>query len=152
MGEIKLPEMLTKKYKDKLTMYWIGKGFYLKDNKTKRVGESGTVYDFDTPEGHKIAAESGLKLAGDILAGRIPHGGNLPDLLVLDEILVAVTDKLLFKKDIIKLISKRGMTNVILTGRGETDWLKERVDLISEINKVKHPFDLGKLAVSGLDF
>lgn len=152
IGEIRLSEMLIKKYRDRLMMYWIGKGFYLKDNKTKRVGESGVVYDFDTPVGHKIAAESGLKLANDVLAGKIPHRGSSPDLLVLDEILVAVEDKLLSKKDIVELISKRGMINMVLTGRGETDWLKERVDLISEINKVKHPFDLGKLAVSGLDF
>ncbi len=151
IGEIRLPEMLTKKYKDNLLMYWIGKGFYFKDSKMKEVGRA-KVFDFDTPVGHKIAAESGLKLANDVLEGKIPQWGSAPDLLVLDEILVAVKDGLLFKKDIMKLISKRRMTNVILTGRGEVDWLKGRVDLISEINKVKHPFDLGTLAVVGLDF
>ena len=112
----------------------------------------GKVFDFDTPVGHKIAAESGIKLVDDVLAGKIPQWGRPPDLLVLDEILVTVKDKLLFKKDIIKLISKRGGTNIVLTGRGETEWLKDCVDLISEINKVKHQFDLGRLAVAGLDF
>jgi len=169
VGEIRLPEILTKKYKDRLMMYWVGKGFYFKNSRTSGEARSrfarqklknskmrevarAKVFDFDTPVGHKIAAESGLKLANDVLAGKIPLWGNLPDLLVLDEILVAVKDKLLLKKNITKLISKRGRTNLVLTGRGETDWLRERVDLISEVNKVKHPFDSGTLAVAGLDF
>ncbi len=159
IGEIRLPEMLTKEYKDRLMMYWVGRGFYVKNSKTqklenpkmRRAGRA-KIFDFDTPVGHKIAAESGIKLADDVLAEKIPQWGSAPDLLVLDEILVAVKDRLLFKKDIIKLISRRRMTNVILTGRGEVDWLKARVDLISEINKVKHQFDLGRLAVAGLDF
>lgn len=151
IGEIRLPEMLTKEYKDRLMMYWIGKGFYIKNSKMREVAR-GKVFDFDTPVGHKIAAESGIKLVDDVLAGKIPQWGRPPDLLVLDEILVTVKDKLLFKKDIIKLISRRGGTNIVLTGRGETEWLKDCVDLISEINKVKHQFDLGRLAVAGLDF
>ncbi len=161
IGEIRFPGMLTKKYKDRLKMYWVGRGFYLANGELRTTNEkrykqvgviNSKVFDFDTPVGHKIAAESGIKLADDVLSGKIPQWGSGPDLLILDEVLVAVGDGLLFKKDIIKLISKRGMTNVILTGRGKTDWLKGRVDLISEINKVKHPFDLGKLAVAGLDF
>lgn len=159
IGEIRLPKILSKKYKDRLRMYWVGRGFYIKNSRTQELKNSrvrevwrARVFDFDTPVGHKIAAVSGLKLANDILARKIPQWGGPPDLLVLDEILVAVKDKLLFKKDIIKLISKRGGTNVVLTGRGRMEWLSQKVDLISEINKVKHPFDLGKLAVAGLDF
>lgn len=159
IGEVRLPVMLSKKYKDRLMMYWVGRGFYIKNSKTQKLENSkmrevgrAKIFDFDTPVGHKIAAESGLKLADDVLERKIPQWGSPPDLLVLDEILVAVKDKLLFKKDIIKLISKRRGTNIVLTGRGETERLSRKVDLISVINKVKHPFDLEKLAVAGLDF
>lgn len=159
IGEIGLPKMLTKKYQDGLVMYWIGKGFYFKNPRTQelknsRVREVGRakIFDFDTPVGHKVAAESGLKLANDVLSGKIPRRGSSANLLVLDEILVAVHDKLLFKKDIIRLISNRGTTNVVLTGRGEVAWLEKSVDLVSQINKVKHPLDLGILAIPGLDF
>ncbi len=152
IGEVRLPEMLSAMFRKRIKMYWVGKGFYLLDSKKKKVGRTGTVYDFDTPEGHKFAAESGLKLAKDLLTAEIPTGGTKIDLLVLDEVLVAVEDRLLSKKDIIGLIKLRGKTNIVLTGRGKVGWLTEKVDLVSEIQKVKHPYDKGLLAVPGMDF
>lgn len=151
IGEVQLPVMLLPKYRKNLEMYWMGKGFYLRNSKTKKVNQS-RVHDFDTQEGHKKAAESGLNLAKDILNKKIPRGGTSLNLLILDEILVAVADGLLQQKDIVELIKLRNKTNIILTGRGEIGWLTDSVDLISIIDNSKHPYDRGIMALPGLDF
>ena len=74
------------------------------------------------------------------------------DLLILDEINNAVKDKLIDLTALIDLISKRGQTHLILTGRGATRRVLEGADLVTEMKKVKHPFDQGKKAVKGLDY
>ncbi|MDH5597376.1 MAG: cob(I)yrinic acid a,c-diamide adenosyltransferase [Candidatus Peregrinibacteria bacterium] len=43
-------------------------------------------------------------------------------------------------------------THLILTGRNVPDWLKERADLVSEVNEVKHYFRKGSSAIKGLDY
>ena len=73
-------------------------------------------------------------------------------LLVLDEALNAVNDKLINLIDLIDLISKRGQTHIILTGRNAPKKLIELADLVTEMKNVKHPFDSGKKAVLGLDY
>ena len=76
-------------------------------------------------------------------------------MLVLDEILNTIGDKLLVEEDILELVGKRGKTHIILTGRMGTDPARRLLavaDLVTECRKIKHPFDKGKLAVAGLDY
>jgi len=51
-----------------------------------------------------------------------------------------------------RLIKKRGGVHLILTGRDANKQIVEIADLVTEMKKVKHPFDKGKKAVKGLDF
>jgi len=75
------------------------------------------------------------------------------DLVILDEILGAITGKLLTTKEVLALINKlEKQADIILTGRKAPKSLREKADLISEIKKIKHPFDKGILAKQGLDF
>lgn len=75
------------------------------------------------------------------------------DVLVLDEILVAARDGFLATEDLISLIGAKpeGM-KLVLTGRGMPDELLPMVDLVSEIRKVKHPFDSGVPGRKGMEY
>lgn len=136
------------KLKDKFTnleMIFSGKGFRI-GQKTAPVGNKGhVVVDSASETEHREAAEQGLASATEKLSGR-------PFLLVMDEVLNAVSEGLLESEGVRELLGKRGDTNIILTGRGATEDMVELADLVTECKKIKHPYDSGKLAVQGLDF
>lgn len=139
------------KLKDKfpnLEMKFVGKGFRI-GRKTAPVGNKGNVVvDTASEEEHRAAAAAGIEYAVDSIKKK-------PFLLVLDEILNAVSDGLLEEKEVIGLLEQRGETHVILTGRADshlTGRILVNSDLVTECQKIKHPYDTGKLAVQGLDF
>lgn len=78
---------------------------------------------------------------------------SAPDLLVLDEIIICVRDGFLDEADLINFIqSKPEMMELVLTGRGATPALIEKANYVSEIVKVKHPFDEGISSRKGIEF
>lgn len=115
-----------------IKIYPLGSGFYKLPT------------DHASPDQHKLAAKAALKQAGKLM--------SKVDLLVLDEVNNAVKDKLITLSALIDLISKRGRTHLILTGRGASPELIKRADLVTEMKKLKHPFDKGKKAIKGLDY
>jgi len=100
--------------------------------------------DHATPPEHRRAAQAALKQAEKLMPK--------VDLLVLDEINNAVIDKLLAQTAVTKLIRRRGSTHLILTGRGASKATLRLADLVTEMKKLKHPFDKGKKAIKGLDY
>jgi len=121
---------------DNIKIYPMGSGFY------KLPSDHATV------EEHKKAAEAGLQLIANSLQQE-------PFLLVMDEILNAVSDGLLEAKQVQEILNKRGETHIILTGRTGSDPARSLLagaDLVTECKKIKHPYDEGKLAVKGLDY
>ncbi len=75
------------------------------------------------------------------------------DLLIMDEIIIAVRDGFVSEECILEFIdSKPKHTELVLTGRGATDKLIARADYVSEINKMKHPFDQGIPSRKGIEF
>lgn len=141
---------LSEKFPEKLKMHWMGKGFYIKNAKEAKVN-NGKVFDYDTPEGHRLAALSAKNLALKYLK-RASRKKIKLDLLILDEINQTIHDGLMKVSDIEEILKARGSVNVVMTGRNFPDELKGLVDLISEVNKVKHPFESGIMAEKGLDF
>ena len=115
-----------------LKMYWLGEGFYQLPT------------DHATPSEHKQAAAAALKQAEKLI--------TKVDVLVLDEVNNAVKDKLIDFNHLNALIKKRGKTHLILTGRGASRRVLEGADLVTEMKKIKHPFDRGQKAVKGLDY
>ncbi|BCD61805.1 cob(I)alamin adenosyltransferase [Nitratiruptor sp. YY08-26] len=73
------------------------------------------------------------------------------DLIVLDEIIVAMHFKLLHEEEIIELM-KIAQCELVLTGRGATKKLIETADLVTEMKKIKHYFDAGVAAREGFEF
>lgn len=76
-----------------------------------------------------------------------------PDLLVLDEILISVRDKYLEEQVLIDfMLKKPEQMELVLTGRGASAAVIDIADYVSEINKIKHPFDTGVKSRKGIEF
>ena len=151
VSEHALSTILNEKTQKNLTFLPMGKGFYLKNEKTDPKSQlkivkanSAIILDNDSVEEHKQAAQQALQKAEELL----PQ----VQILFLDEICNAVDDGLLEVEAVLELLRERSSTHIVLTGRNVHPKLKESADLVSEIKKIKHPFDNGKLAVKGLDF
>lgn len=108
-------------------IYLMGKGFFIHES---------------TREIHVQAAQAALKKAADLNC----------DVLILDEICNAINDQLIELDSVLQFISKRNKTHLILTGRHAPEKLIQLADLVTSMEKIKHPYDRGLMAIRGLDF
>ena len=75
------------------------------------------------------------------------------DLVALDEVNVAVAKKLLDLDEVISLIGdKPRNVELILTGRYADSRVIELADLVTEMVKLKHPYDKGVPARKGIEY
>ncbi len=74
------------------------------------------------------------------------------DMLIMDEIIYTIRAGLLEEEILLEFLkSKPESLEVVLTGNGPTDKLIEVADYVSEIKKIKHPFDQGLSARFGIE-
>lgn len=74
------------------------------------------------------------------------------DLVVFDEIIYAIDAKLLDENLVTDYLqNKPNGLEIVLTGNKPSSTLMELADYISEIKKVKHPYDLGLIARFGIE-
>jgi cob(I)alamin adenosyltransferase len=75
------------------------------------------------------------------------------DMLVLDEIIIAVRDGFLTEEEVLSLITQKPeKLELILTGRGATEGIMEKADLVSEVREVKHPYNRGVKSRKGIEY
>jgi cob(I)alamin adenosyltransferase len=75
------------------------------------------------------------------------------DCIILDEIVFCLSKGLVKLDDVKKIIEKRDeRVEIILTGRGASKELIKMADLVTEMKKIKHPFDKGIVARKGIEF
>lgn len=75
------------------------------------------------------------------------------DVVILDEVNVAVAWKLIDIDEVVKLVhDKPKNVELILTGRYADPRLIELADLVTDMVKVKHPYDKGILSRKGIDY
>jgi len=75
------------------------------------------------------------------------------DLVVLDEVNVAVSWKLIELDDVISFIeAKPTNMELILTGRGADKEIVKMADLVTEMLNIKHPYDDGITARKGFEY
>ncbi|RME31259.1 hypothetical protein D6789_03285 [Candidatus Woesearchaeota archaeon] len=105
----------------------------------------GKVHERDLTDIEK--AKRGLKKAQSFLAEK-------PFLLVLDELNYALQFGLIPYEDVEQLLDEADEqgVHVIITGKHVPARLKKRCDLVTEMKKIKHPFDKGIYGVRGLDY
>jgi len=118
-----------------LELHVVGEGFVgiIDDKKDRRV--------------HKEAARKGLALARQ----KIESGTY--DLVILDELNVALKLGLVSKKDVQEMLTDcPDRQHLVITGRDAPDWLIEQVDLVTAMTEIKHPFTQGIPAQKGIDW
>jgi cob(I)alamin adenosyltransferase len=75
------------------------------------------------------------------------------DMLVLDEINIAVRDGFLKEEDILALLeTKPEKLELVLTGRGVGEKIVEKADLVSEVREVRHPYSHGVKSREGIEY
>lgn len=74
------------------------------------------------------------------------------DLLILDEITMALYFGLVELPRLLEILEKRKNTEVICTGRYAPLPLIKKADLVSEIREIKHYYTKGVLARKGIEF
>jgi len=75
------------------------------------------------------------------------------DMVVLDEVNVAVHFKLIELDEVVRLIGDKPQNvELILTGRYADAKLIELADLVTEMVKLKHPYDKGVSARKGIEY
>lgn len=99
-------------------------------------------HDIDLAE-----AKKGLDIAREIIANK---GA---DILILDELNVALDFGLLEIEDALKIIdSKPEGMELIITGRRAPKEIIERADLVTEMREVKHYFTSGLMGRKGIEY
>ncbi len=71
-------------------------------------------------------------------------------IIILDEVIHALNAGLVSPEDIKQVLNKE--TEIVLTGRDAPDWLIEKADYVSNVQKIKHPYDKGIIAREGIEF
>ena len=75
------------------------------------------------------------------------------DLLILDEIIISVRDSYIQEDRVLEFIANKPKSmELVMTGRGVTDALIEVADYVSNITKIKHPFDRGIGSREGIEY
>lgn len=78
---------------------------------------------------------------------------NDTKLLVLDEILIATKYGYIDEGELCNFIRQKPIeTELVLTGRGASEKIKEMADYVTVLAKEKHPFDKGIKAREGIEY
>lgn len=74
-------------------------------------------------------------------------------LIVLDEINVAIREKLVPVNKVLTLMKQKPKkVELVLTGRNAPDKIIKQADYVSEIKEIKHPYQKGILARASVDY
>ncbi|MEE9162255.1 MAG: cob(I)yrinic acid a,c-diamide adenosyltransferase [Candidatus Neomarinimicrobiota bacterium] len=120
---------------DRFELHRMGAGFY-------------RILDDDQPEEvHREAAAA----ATDLTIEKLQSGTY--DLVIADELNVALGTGLLGEEDVRRVIAARpAHIHLIVTGRDAPDFLVEAADLVTEMLEIKHPYQQGIQAQPGIDY
>ena len=137
VGEHKFITDILPIYGDRLNCYRGGAGFF----------QAGDISSKASKQEHLAEAKKTYQFAYQLATS-----GDY-QLVICDEINNAVHDGLLTQTDLEKLIDdKHSQTSLCLTGRNFPDELIQKVDIVTEMNKLKHHYDDKFLANKGIDY
>ena len=115
-------------------------------NPEKSYGFFAMLTDAEKAELREVYARFWKQIKKDAKAGAY-------QMLVLDEILVACSYGVIPLDDVDQFLRcKPEELEVVMTGRNPDERLLARADYVSEIQKVKHPYDRGVTARKGIEF
>jgi cob(I)alamin adenosyltransferase len=107
---------------------------------------TGLLRGGPTPDDYAAAVE-GLRYARERMAA-----GDV-DLLILDELNIALRTKLIsLEETLLAIRERKPHVEVVATGRGAPPELRDMADLVSEVQAVKHPYQKGIAARLGIEY
>jgi cob(I)alamin adenosyltransferase len=76
-----------------------------------------------------------------------------PDMLIMDEILISIRDGVIQESELLDFIDQKPEhLELVMTGRGASEGLIERADYVSNIQKIKHPYDRLITSRKGIEY
>ena len=116
------------------------------DNITIEQLGCGCIINREANEEDKLLAQNGLNRVKEILTS------SNYDLVILDELTIAISLKLLDLNEVLDTIKNRlENIEVIVTGRYAPKELIEMADLVTDMKEVKHYYSKGVLSRKGID-
>jgi len=125
-----------------------GEHLYVKKHPQFRIVQLNTKNSFNMSlEELQLTTTQTLEFAEEtIINGRY-------DMVVLDEIMVALSKGLVSVVRVLNLIAKKPeKMDLILTGRGAPIEIIEKADIVTEMVKVKYPYGTGYSARRGIEY
>jgi len=103
--------------------------------------------DVHTKEEHKKSAQKALAYAKKKIQT------CLFDMIILDEINIAIKLGLLELNDVVRIIKDKPFPlHLVMTGRDAPRDIIELADTVTEMKEIKHPYTEGSSPVRGIDF
>lgn len=128
---MKYSEVKSQEYLPNFTIEQLGRGCFIEKEATQE--------DID-------AAKSGLERCREIL-----RAGEF-DVVILDEINIALYFKLFSTKDVLEMLKERkSYVEIVLTGRYAPKELIDIADLVTEMKEIKHYYYEGVMARKGIE-
>jgi len=112
----------------------------------EQYGDVACVHREEITQKHIDQAQQGLKQA------RKAMHSHQYDIIILDEINVAVWFDLITTEDVLELLNERPKNvEFILTGRRAPEAFLEIADLVSDVKEIKHYYNQGVKARTGIE-
>jgi cob(I)alamin adenosyltransferase len=112
----------------------------------EQYGDVECVHRKEITQKHVEQAQQGLKRAREIMLS------NEYDIIILDEVNVAVWFDLISTQQVLELLDHRPKhVEIVLTGRRAPKELVEIADVVSEMKEVKHYYHRGITARTGIE-
>jgi len=120
-----------KKFSEDITVVQLGRGCFIEKD----------------PENEDVVyAQKGLAMLKEVIMG------GQYDVVILDEVNIAIHFKLLTVDEVVQLIEQKPTNlELILTGRFAHQSILDKADLITEMQEVKHYYRQGVLARAGIE-
>lgn len=118
---------------------------YLDNIIIEQLGNGCYIYSSPSVDDIEKSKESLQKCSGILKSGKY-------DLVILDEIIIAIYLGLLDEDHVIEAVSeKQPNVEVVLTGRYASQRLMDIADLVTEMQEIKHYYSQGVLSRKGFD-
>ncbi|HFE65420.1 MAG TPA: cob(I)yrinic acid a,c-diamide adenosyltransferase [Caldithrix sp.] len=103
--------------------------------------------------GDKKPIEDHIRAARETLDFVKAHLKDDFDIIILDEVNIAIKEGLVSAKEVLEVANARpSYLHIVLTGRNAPPEIIEAADLVTEMTEIKHPFQQGILAQPGVDY
>lgn len=101
-------------------------------------------------EKKQIAKEEYTKLFDEAVAEAV---NKEADMIIFDEIMSAISCKFVSEEKVLNFLNEKPeKLEVIMTGRNPSKELVDKADYVSEVKKIKHPFDNGVSSRIGIEY